>query len=172
MLPINLLLRTLKNTAPARPYPAVSICRLAAPKGKATVRRCQDPPVEYPSIKQTAILKAASAPSFRPRTSCGGLSRHDPSAIRQARPATVTSNGGGSRDPRGVRSPPNSANCDRCCRPVSPRFAQALAPGEVVSNTGASQSKHTAGAAQRRMTMLPKDGAAPAVLFKCKRRPA
>ena len=126
--------------------------------------------MEHHSIKQTAILKAASAPSSRPRTSCGGLSRHDPSAIRQACPATAARNGDSSRDPRGVKFPPDSANCDRCCRPVSPRFAQAFALGEVVSNTGASQIERTAGAAHCRTAKLFNYGAVPVFLIKCKRR--
>ena len=85
-------------------------------------------------------------------------------------PATATSNGGSSRDPRGVKFPPSSANCDRCCRPVSPRFAQAFALGEVVSNTGASQIERTAGAAHCRTAKLFNYGAVPVFLIKCKRR--
>ena len=171
MLHIDLSLRTLTNTACAVISGSFDLSA-DGPERESDGLKAPGPACGASLHQANGHFKAASAPSSRPRTSCGGLSRHDPSAIRQARPATATSNGGGSRDPRGVRSPPNSANCDRCCRPVSPRFAQALALGEVVSNTGASQIKMMAGTAQRGTVMLFNDGAVPAALFKCERRPA
>lgn len=137
LLHIDPSLCTLKNTA----HTVISgSFDLSAddPKRESDGLKAPRPACGAPLHQATAILKAASAPSSKPRTSCGGLSRHDPSAIRQACPATAARNGDSSRDPRGVKFPSNSANCDRYCRPVSPPSALALALGEVVSNTGAS----------------------------------
>ena len=172
LLRIDLSLCTLTNTASAVISGSFDLSA-DVPKRESDGLKAPGPACGALLLHQaTAILKAASAPSSRPRTSCGGLSRHDPSAIRQACPATAARNGDSSRDPRGVKFPPDSANCDRCCRPVSPCFAQALALGEVVSNTGASLITRTAGTAHRRATMLSNYGAAPAFLFKVERRPA